>query len=77
MGINDQVEVEASLVLDVYSYASKHDLDVSQKAEVLKVLKALGKEDIDSKQLERLMIALVITDQRIRKDVASRKREIN
>ena len=77
MGINDQVEVEASLVLDVSIYASKHNLDISQKADVLKILEALGKKDVDSKQLERLMIALDITDRRLRKDIASRKREVN
>ena len=77
MGINDQVEAEADLVLDVYVYASKHDLDVSQKADVLKILKALEKENIDNNQLARLMIALDVTDRRIRKDVASRKRELN
>ena len=77
MNINDQVESEADLVLDVYGYASKHDLDISQKADVLKILKTLGKENIDNDQLKRLMIALDITDRRIRKDVAGRKRELN
>ncbi len=77
MTITDPTETEAKLVLDIYDYALSHNLDITKKSDVVVILKALGNENLDDARAERLMTALLVTDHRIKNDVAKRKKETN
>jgi len=52
-------------------------LDITSKNDVLTILKMLGQENVKENRIKRLMTALAVTDQRIRKDVAKRKKNVN
>jgi len=73
----DPVESEAKLVMDIYDYALTHNLDITKKSDVLTILTSLGHENVDDARMERLMTALLVTDHRIKNDVAKRKKETN
>lgn len=77
MGIKDPIEVEAKLVLDIYDYALSHNLDITKKSDVVIILTSLGHENLGDEHVERLMTALLVTDHRVKNDVAKRKKEIN
>lgn len=77
MAKTDPIESEAKLVLDIYDYAFSHNLDIAKKNDVLTILKALSQANFDDTRVERLMTALLVTDHRVKNDVAKRKKETN
>ena len=74
---DDRVETEAKLVLDIYNYALTYNLDITKKGDVVTILKTLDHENFDDGRIGRLMTALLVTDHRIKNDVAKRKTEVN
>lgn len=77
--MNDQDEVAqkvASIVLDVYQYALKNNLDITSREDVLKALKELNLAD-DSTDVDTLIQGLVTLDKMTKADVAKRESGIN
>jgi hypothetical protein len=77
MKTKDPAEADAKLIIDMYEYALTNNLDITNKNDVISILKALGQENVANDRIERLMMALAVTAQRIRTDVGQRKKQIN
>lgn len=73
----DPIEAEAKLIIDMYDYSLAHDLDIANKDDVRKILEALVQKNVTEDRFERLMLALAVTDKRVRKDVSERKKVTN
>jgi len=74
MTTNDPAQEEAKLVLDIYDHAISHGLNVTNREDVVTIMKSLNQEDYSDDHLDRLMQALEITANRIQTDVANRKK---
>lgn len=75
--MNSQDEVAqkvANMVLDVYQYALKNNLDITSREDVLKALKELNLND-DSTEVDTLIQGLVALDKMTKADVAKRESE--
>ncbi len=75
--MNDQDEIAqkaANLVLDVYQYSLKNNLDITSREDVFKVLKELNITD-DSVDVDTLIQGLVALDKMTKADVAKREGE--
>ena len=75
--MNNQDEVAqkvANIVLDVYQYALKNNLDITSREDVLKALKELNLND-DSTEVDTLIQGLVALDKMTKADVAKREGE--
>jgi hypothetical protein len=75
--MNSQDEVAqkvANIVLDVYQYALKNNLDITSREDVLKALKELNLND-DSTEVDTLIQGLVALDKMTKADVVKREGE--
>lgn len=75
--MNDQDKVAqkvANIVLDVYQYVLKNNLDITSREDLLKALKELNLND-DSTGLDTLIQGLVALDKMTKADVAKRENE--
>ncbi len=73
--MNNQDEVAqkvANIVLDVYQYALKNNLDITSREDVLKALKELNLND-DSTEVDTLIQGLVALDKMTKADVTKRE----
>lgn len=76
MDTKDQVSKEAAFVIDAYRYALDNNLDIKNKEDVEKIVKALRPEESSQKDIELLMPMLEIFD-RITKAELARMSKIN
>ncbi len=77
--MNNQDEVAkkvANIVLDVYQYALKNNIDITSREDVLNALKELNLTD-DSTDVDTLIQGLVALDKMTKADVAKREKPVN
>jgi len=74
MDIKDPVEEHAKLILDAYSYALEHKLNIKSKTDVVTILKVVNPEHSSEENAEDLMPVLQIADDMIKTDFAKRKK---
>ncbi|MFH0773429.1 MAG: hypothetical protein V1922_03910 [bacterium] len=75
--MNNQDEIAqkvANIVLDVYQYALKNNLDITSREDVLKALKELNLND-DSTEVDTLIQGLVALDKMTKADVTKKQGE--
>lgn len=74
MDIKDPNEEIAKVVMDVYHYALKNNLDIKNRADVAKILKAIDPDNFSEDQVELVMTMLPAIDTIIKKDLAKRRK---
>lgn len=65
---------EAKLVLQIYRYALKNDLDMKDRDSVAKILKTVDPDNFSEDRIDNIMIALQVTAKKITKDLAKRNK---
>lgn len=73
MDTKDPVEEHAKLILDAYTYAHEHKLDIRSKTDVMTILKAINPEHSSEEYVDVLIPVLEITDNMIKTDLAKRE----
>ncbi len=76
MDTKDPIEEHAKLILDAYSYALDHKLDITNKADVVTILKAIDPEHSSDESAEVLMPVLQIADKMVKTDLEKRKKTL-
>lgn len=76
MNIKDPNDELAIVVMNVYHYALKNNLDIKNKANVIKILRTIDPDNFSEDRVELVMTMLPVTDTIIKKDMAN-KRKIN
>jgi len=72
MDIKDPNEELAKVVMDVYHYALKNNLDIRSRTDVVKILKVVDPDNFRENRVELVMAMLPVTDAIIKKDLARR-----
>ncbi len=73
MDIKDPIEEHAKLILDAYSYALEHKLDIGSKTDVVTILKAVNPEHSSEENAEDLIPVLQLTDNMVKTDLEKRR----
>ncbi len=73
MNIKDPNDELAKVVLDVYHYALKNNLNIKNRVDVTKILKAIDPENFSKNRVEVVMTMLQVTDTIIKTDLAKIK----
>ena len=76
MNTNDPAKEKTELVIDAFSYAHEHTLDIHSKNDVMKIVQALDPEHVSEEEVEELMRLLQAADNFMEKD-AERKSTLN
>lgn len=76
MDTKDPIEEHAKLILDAYSYALEHKLDIKSKTDVVTILKAVNPEHSSEENAEDLIPVLQIADEMVKSDLAKRKKSV-
>lgn len=76
MNSDDLIDKQSQLVIDAYTYALEHDLDITKDEDVASILNTLDPTHSIQMNAEQLMQAMVILDKKIRQDMTKRN-EIN
>ncbi len=63
---------ESKIVMEAYQYSRKNNLDIKNREDVVKILKAIDADDFSEERVDTLMIALQIIASKIRKDLERR-----
>lgn len=74
MDIKDPNDELAIVVMDVYHYVLKNNLDIKNRADVVKALKAVDPENFSEDRVDLVMTMLPITDTIIKKDLDKRSK---
>lgn len=74
MDIKDPNDELAQVVMDVYHYALKHNLNIKNRADVAKALKDIDPENFSEDRVDLVMTMLPITDTIIKKDLEKRRK---
>jgi len=78
MDTNDKtVDKVGNLVLDIYRYAYKYNLDITNPEDIKRILMVLKPENHDDIDIDILIQGLVAIDRLIKKDVAKRGKPAN
>lgn len=77
MDTKDPVEEHAKLILDAYSYALEHKLDIRNKQVIVKILKAVNPGNSSEDFAESLIPVLHMTDHMIKTDLEKRRKVTN
>ncbi len=72
---NDPLEEPAKLVVDAYNYALSNKLDISDKADVEKLLQVLDPEHASDMDLEDFMMMLDTLDKLTRNRIAKKEND--
>ncbi len=72
MDIKDPMEKQAQLVIDAYSYALEHNLNIKSQNDVLKILKALDPEHSSETDVLAFMPLLGAFDSMTKAELAKR-----
>lgn len=75
MNINDPMEKSAKLVIDAYSYALEHDLDIKSKNDVAIILKILDPEHSSENDVLAFMPLLGAFDSMTKAELAKRGKQ--
>lgn len=73
MSTKDPTE-EAKLVLRIYRYALKYYVDVTDRDNVVKILKTVDPDNFSEDRVDTIMIALQVTAKKIKKDLEKRSK---
>ncbi len=71
MNTKDPTE-EAKLVLRIYRYARKNNLDIKDRNNVAEILKTVDPDNFSEDRVDTIMIALQVTAKNIKKDLERR-----
>lgn len=74
MDTKDPVEEHAKLILDAYSYALEHKLDIRNKQDVVKILEVVNPGNSSEEFAESLIPVLQIADNMVKTDLEKRKK---
>jgi len=71
MNTKDPTE-ESTLVLRIYRYARKNNLDIKDRKNVAEILKTVDPDNFSEDRLDAIMIGLQVTAKKIKKDLERR-----
>lgn len=71
MSIKDPIK-ESELVMKIYRYARKNNLDVKDRNIVAEILKTVDPDNFSEDRLDVIMIGLQVTSKKIKKDLERR-----
>lgn len=75
MNTKDPIE-EAKLVLRIYRYARKNNLDIKDRNNVAEILKTVDPDNFNEDRVDAIMIGLQVTAKKIKTDL-TRRNKIN
>ena len=75
MNNNDEMAKEMmDIVMDVFAYARKNNLDITNKDEVAEILKAVRPKEAANIDIDKLILGLVAFDQMGKTEAAKRNK---
>lgn len=63
---------ESKLVLSIYQYARKNNLDIKDRNNIVKILKTIDPDNFSEERVDAIMIALQFTTTKIKRDLELR-----